>query len=79
MSIGNVKIESPNLYLRCALLLVKKLLFLSHIGYIRVTNISYLCGGVSERIMESVNRECGLGTEAGGIICACAVDSAFKI
>lgn len=35
--------------------------------------------GISDGIMNSVNRECGLTTEAGGIICSVAVDKAFKI
>lgn len=35
--------------------------------------------GISSRIMDSVNREYGLTTDAGGIICSVAVEKAFKI
>ena len=35
--------------------------------------------GICPQIMESVNREYGLTTEAGGVICSVAVEKAFKI
>lgn len=34
---------------------------------------------VRDQIMEAVNKECGLRTEANGILCALPVDKAFKI
>ncbi len=34
---------------------------------------------IRDQIMEDVNRECGLRTEANGILCALPVDKAFKI
>ena len=35
--------------------------------------------GICPQIMESVNREYGLTTKAGTIICSVAVEKAFKI
>jgi hypothetical protein len=33
----------------------------------------------SSEILEEVNRECGLKTPAGGVVCAVPVEKAFKI